>query len=122
MANVISNVHPDIALGTIGNKTSWLSNGSGVFTQSALSIRPQYTQAIGAADSNGDGRADLFTASLTGDHILWSETVDVTVASYCASFGLRGNNLLPGSDPDLDGVLNWQEMSFNLDPGVPDKR
>ncbi len=113
-----------LAQGSLGEQadTVWTNNGSGVFTQSALSIRPQYTKAIVAADFNGDGRADLFTASLKGDHILWSETVDVTVASYCASFGLSGNNLLPESDPDLDGVLNWQEMAFNLNPGVPDKR
>ncbi|MCU0748829.1 MAG: VCBS repeat-containing protein [Akkermansiaceae bacterium] len=105
-----------------GADSVWTNNGSGVFSQSLLSIRPQYTQSIEAADFDGDGGIDIFATSLKGDHILWSETVSVTVASYCAGFGLSGNHLLPEADPDQDGVKNWQEMAFNMNPGVPDKR
>jgi hypothetical protein len=113
-----------LGMGSLGETPDslWLNNGNATFTQASLNIRPQYTRALAAADFNGDGSIDIFAASRKGDHILWGETADVTVASYCASFGLSGNNLLPLADPDQDGVVNWQEMAFNMNPGVADKR
>jgi hypothetical protein len=64
---------------------------------------------------------DVLTVSQEGDHALWSRPQAVAdVAAYAESFNLSGDDLLPGADPDQDGLPNFAEMAFNLNPNNPD--
>ncbi|MBB5353160.1 hypothetical protein HNR46_003414 [Haloferula luteola] len=100
--------------------TLWINDGHGTFTRADLSIRPQYTRDVVAADFDANGSVDIFAASFLGDHILWSQVDTTTVESYAASFGLSGNDTLPDADPDHDGVPNFEEMAFNMNPSISD--
>jgi hypothetical protein len=77
--------------------------------------------ALTAADFNGDGDTDIFTASADGDHILWAQG-SVAVQAYAQSFGLSGTDTAPFEDPDLDGVRNFEEYAYNMNPNLADSR
>src|SRR5690606_35681567 len=66
-----------------------------------------------------DGDIDVFIASYQGDHVLYAAGSD-EVQQYAASFGLTGTDIEPFEDPDGDGILNFEEMAFNMNPAVAD--
>lgn len=57
-----------------------------------------------AGDLDGDGDLDV---------------VDV-LATFLEGFGISGEVDGPGDDADDDGILNFEELAFNLDPSVAD--
>ncbi|WP_193213114.1 FG-GAP repeat domain-containing protein [Luteolibacter marinus] len=96
----------------------WLNDGSGSFTlDGGFGLRN--TSAVVAGDFNDDGDLDIFAASIDGDHVLWAEGT-AEVQAYAESFGLAGTDTDPFEDPDGDGVLNYEEMAFNMNPNLAD--
>ena len=78
------------------------------------------TRDLLVADFTGDGTEDVFVASGQGDHQLWSADIS-PVTLWASGFGLTGDDTLPNADPDLDGLLNFEEMAFNLNPNLADR-
>ncbi|WAC20762.1 VCBS repeat-containing protein [Luteolibacter sp. SL250] len=99
----------------------FLNDGTGLFSRVNPTFTDQATTDVVAGDFNGDGAVDLFASSYRGDHILWSQEVN-EVQAYAASFGLSGDDTLPLEDPDGDGVLNFEEMAFNMNPNLADNQ
>lgn len=96
------------------------NNGSAVFTF-LQSLGDERTAAVLAGDFTGDGIADVFTADTGGRHVVWNRAATCPdVVGYAESYGLFGANTLPEADPDGDGLPNWAELAFNLDPGAID--
>lgn len=97
----------------------WLNAGGGVFSLSA-----NYgSQSAGAAvvdDFTGDGLPDLFTTTFSGDHQLWENITGNAIVRYAISFGLGGGDTDPSADPDHDGIVNYAEMAYNMNPKVAD--
>ena len=106
--------------GTFGSESDqlWLNDGSGGFSLDS-SYQLQRTRGITVADFNNDGDQDVFAASADGDHIVWA-TGGQAIVAYAESFGLVGDDTLPLVDPDGDGVLNFEEMAFNMNPNFAD--
>ena len=98
--------------------TIMINDGSGSF-----SFGPNYadvpTRRILVADFTGDGTEDAFVASGQGTHQLWAADVS-PVAAWAATFGLLDEDTWPLADPDGDGLKNFEEMAFNLNPNVAD--
>ncbi|QTN34060.1 VCBS repeat-containing protein [Akkermansiaceae bacterium] len=97
----------------------WTNDGSGSFVLETPTYGSQTTEAVIAADFNGDGDMDIFVASQAGDHILWAQGA-AAVQAYAESFGLTGTDTEPFEDPDLDGVSNYEEYAFNMNPNLAD--
>jgi hypothetical protein len=96
----------------------YLNDGAGNFSF-ASALAPRGTRAVVSHDFNSDGDLDLFIAAMTGDHVLLAEGSS-EVQDYAASFGLSGSDTDPFEDPDNDGVLNFEEMAFNMNPNLAD--
>ncbi|MGJ8697519.1 MAG: FG-GAP repeat domain-containing protein [Verrucomicrobiaceae bacterium] len=116
--------HPDIWIGNGVNGPEadfiYQNDGAGNFTL-AQTIDSRTTPDLTVADFTGDGMDNVLTVSAEGDHALWTlpqPTVDP--AAYAASFGLNGPDTAPEADPDGDGLPNFLEMAFNLNPTVAD--
>lgn len=97
-----------------------MSDGSGNFSfLQALESHP--TSAVLVGDFSGDGIDDVFTSSEDGTHTLWNRAlVCPDVEAYAADHGLTGNNTLAEADPDGDGLPNYVELAYNLDPAASD--
>lgn len=95
-----------------------INDGTGSF-----SFGPEYadvpTRQVLIADFTGDGSEDAFVASGQGTHQLWSADVS-PVAVWAATFGLVDEDTWSQADPDGDGLKNFEEMAFNLNPNLAD--
>lgn len=112
----------DLWVGNGGNAAQadqlW-RNSSGTFTLES-SYGNQTTGAVTAGDFDANGRLDVFAASLRGDHLFWANQSPGVIQNYAGSFGLSGSDTDPLADPDHDGVLNFEEMAFNMNPNLAD--
>lgn len=115
---------PDLWVGNGVNRPEedwvYLNDGVGVFTR-GQTIEARTSPALAVADFTGNGTSDLLLASAEGDHGLWGipDEVDL-LAAFLEGFGISGENDDPGDDADGDGLLNFEELAFNLDPSVAD--
>jgi hypothetical protein len=94
-------------------------NSGGTFTLES-SYGNQTTGAVVAGDFDANGRLDVFAASFRGDHVFWANQTPGVIQNYAGSFGLSGADTDPLADPDHDGVLNFEEMAFNMNPNLAD--
>lgn len=111
----------DVVVGNDGEANLlWLSDGAGVFTR-GQTLAARTSPALAVADFTGNGAGDLLLAGAEGDHGLWSVPDEVDVlATFLEGFGISGEADGPGDDADDDGILNFEELAFNLDPSVAD--
>ncbi len=100
--------------------TVYTNDGSGGFGFPAPVNSPRQTTDLTVGDFTGNGVMDLFAAGGRGDSVLWVRQPTGAVEIYAASFGLTGTNTLPHADPDQDGVANFVEYAYNMNPAVAD--
>jgi len=79
----------------------------------------------GTATSAGNGSFPNITVTATNgvlpnDSQTFSLTAVTRAANYLAGFGLSGNDALPASDPDSDGILNLVEYGLGSNPTAPE--
>jgi len=111
----------DLWIGQEDGDRLYINNGVGGFSKGQV-LPDRSNGGLAMGDFTGDGIDDVLTGGTEGDHVLWvrDDLVGMTVMAYAASFGLVGGDTGATEDPDLDGLPNYAEMAYNLNPNDAD--